>query len=136
MLWYFDGQEWSRADLFRNTAPSDLRVTSDTTISYEVLMEPTEQRWWFPLDFVVEALRRESRFLRGPEAATALLRTKGLVAYGRQTLADGIELYPAVAFSPCPWFETPRPEQVTAETFCVHHWGESWRHGGEDQALL
>ena len=47
-----------------------------------------------------------------------------------------IEIYPAVSFSPCPWFERPSPGQITADTFCVHHWGESWRNGAEDQALL
>lgn len=50
VLWAFDGQEWSRPDAFAGQRPAQFEVDPATMTSYEILMEPTEQSWWFPLD--------------------------------------------------------------------------------------
>jgi mannosyltransferase OCH1-like enzyme len=87
-------------------------------------------------DYMVDALRTTSRFLRGPETATAVLRESGLIAYGRQNLEGGIALFPAEFFSPCPWFDVFRADQITVDTVCIHHWCKSWCDTAEDQAFL
>lgn len=53
VLWAFDGQEWSLADRYRTTLPLVPNVEPASVVDYEVLMEPTEQSWWFPLDVVL-----------------------------------------------------------------------------------
>lgn len=50
VLWSFDGEEWSRPDALNSIGPAQVEADPDTIVSYEVLMEPTEQTWWFPLD--------------------------------------------------------------------------------------
>ena len=55
VLWAFDGQEWSLADRYRATLPLVPNFEPASVVDYEVLMEPTEQSWWFPLDVVLSA---------------------------------------------------------------------------------
>jgi transglutaminase-like putative cysteine protease len=55
VLWAFDGQEWSRADLYRLTPSPKVDYAPESVVEYEVLMEPTEQAWWFPLDLALNA---------------------------------------------------------------------------------
>ncbi|MBL0030523.1 MAG: DUF3488 domain-containing transglutaminase family protein [Rhodanobacteraceae bacterium] len=50
VLWAFNGEEWSRADMYRATLPQAPTYDPASVVDYEVLMEPTEQSWWFPLD--------------------------------------------------------------------------------------
>lgn len=50
VLWTFNGEEWARADLYAATAPSGIEPDIHTVVDYEILMEPTERAWWFPLD--------------------------------------------------------------------------------------
>lgn len=50
VLWTFDGEEWSRPDIYSRNAPAHIEPDSATVVSYEILMEPTERSWWFPLD--------------------------------------------------------------------------------------
>ncbi len=54
VLWSFDGQEWSRSDLYRGSRVGDLSYQQDSVVDYEVLMEPSERNWWFPLDFALQ----------------------------------------------------------------------------------
>ncbi|MCC6560684.1 MAG: DUF3488 domain-containing transglutaminase family protein [Xanthomonadales bacterium] len=54
VLWSFDGQEWSRSDLFRGSRVGALSYPPDSVVDYEVLMEPSERNWWFPLDFALQ----------------------------------------------------------------------------------
>jgi transglutaminase-like putative cysteine protease len=50
VLWTFNGEEWARADLYAATAPARIEADAGSVVDYEILMEPTEQSWWFPLD--------------------------------------------------------------------------------------
>lgn len=50
VLWTFNGEEWARADLYAASSPVDIKPDAATVLDYEILMEPTEQSWWFPLD--------------------------------------------------------------------------------------
>ncbi len=54
VMWNFDGAEWSGAEVYRRQAPAEVKYTEESVVRYEVLMEPTEQIWWFPLDFPLE----------------------------------------------------------------------------------
>jgi mannosyltransferase OCH1-like enzyme len=68
---------------------------------------------------------RDRRVPRGPELLTALLCNAGLRRYGRQDL-HGVSLLPRECFYPYAWNETFRPECITPETYCVHHWEGTW----------
>ena len=50
----FDGETWRRADWERIGTPYPLQYQPDDVIGYEVLLEPTDQRWMFPLDLPIE----------------------------------------------------------------------------------
>ncbi|MBX9961694.1 MAG: hypothetical protein K2Y35_01475 [Burkholderiales bacterium] len=60
-----------------------------------------------------------------PFVTTAVLKAYGLEQYGRQTV-NGVHLYEREAFYPYSWEERYRPEVVTMNTYCVHHWEKSW----------
>jgi transglutaminase-like putative cysteine protease len=46
----FDGQTWSRARPHRTHGGVPFRYSPDSVVRYEVLLEPTEKNWYFPLD--------------------------------------------------------------------------------------
>lgn len=54
VLLRFDGLAWRRADWERIGTPYPLEYQPDDVLSYEVLLEPTDQRWLFPLDLPTE----------------------------------------------------------------------------------
>lgn len=55
VLWSFDGEEWSRPDVYSGNGPGQIEPDAATIVNYEILMEPTEQSWWFPLDIPLSA---------------------------------------------------------------------------------
>jgi mannosyltransferase OCH1-like enzyme len=69
--------------------------------------------------------RLHRRIPRGPEVVTAALYKAGLRRYGRQDL-HAVTLLPRECFYPYAWTEPFRPECVTPETYCVHHWEGTW----------
>ncbi|HUT33797.1 MAG TPA: glycosyltransferase [Planctomycetota bacterium] len=78
------------------------------------------------LDGLTDLLETRSRFARGPDVMTALLRQMGLKTYGFQEIA-GVALYPLEYFYPFSWLEASTPERVKEATYCIHHWEKSWR---------
>lgn len=59
----------------------------------------------------------------------------GLDHYGDQVLR-GVRLFPTEAFYPYHWLEEFRPEQVTADTFCIHRWENSWNRPRSGRARI
>jgi transglutaminase-like putative cysteine protease len=55
VLWNFDGETWSRANWMRGGEVIPFRYSQDSVVSYEVLLEPTERNWYFPLDLALRA---------------------------------------------------------------------------------
>jgi len=72
-----------------------------------------------------EALESKHEILRGPQAATAVLRQRGLRDYGLQTIA-GVTVYPVEYFSPYAWDDQFSPGCVTDNTYTIHRWQASW----------
>ncbi|MGD9583127.1 MAG: DUF3488 and DUF4129 domain-containing transglutaminase family protein [Lysobacterales bacterium] len=62
VLLRFDGLAWRRADWERIGTPYPLEYRQDQVFGYEVLLEPTDQRWLFPLDLPIDG--PDDAFLR------------------------------------------------------------------------
>ncbi len=65
VLWIFDGETWSRANWMRGRDAIPFRYNQDSVIGYEVLMEPTEHNWYFPLDLPLRATADSRLFADG-----------------------------------------------------------------------
>ncbi|MGA9333393.1 MAG: DUF3488 and transglutaminase-like domain-containing protein [Rudaea sp.] len=55
VLWQFDGTTWTRPEMFASRHGGGDLETLGSTISYEVSLEPTEQRWLLALDMPLAA---------------------------------------------------------------------------------
>ena len=131
VFWNFDGEEWSRPDATAGTQTSSLDYEPGSLLEYEVLMEPTEQRWWFPLDFVVknpDGTRVSSdgqvtswRPLIGPRRAR-------MTSAWRYTL----DVEPTRGHR---WLGLRLPSQGNSKSRSL---AEEWRarHGSNDQAVI
>lgn len=53
VLLRFDGLSWRRSDWERIGTPYPIEYQSGDVLDYEVLLEPTDQRWLFPLDLPI-----------------------------------------------------------------------------------
>lgn len=95
VLWNFDGETWSRARWVRGDQAIPFRYDQNSVISYEVLLEPTERNWYFPLDLALRAAP-DSRLLLDGEMITQrpIISPKRLI------------LESATSFT---WEETPFP---------------------------
>lgn len=67
----------------------------------------------------------KGEFALSPYITTLVLKSYGLCQYGAQELS-GVTLHQRDVFYPYSWLEQYRPEVVTKDTFCVHHWEKSW----------
>jgi protein-glutamine gamma-glutamyltransferase len=65
VLWSFDGETWTRANWMSGRDTIPFRYQQDSVIGYEVLMEPTEQNWYFPLDLPLRAAADSRLFVDG-----------------------------------------------------------------------
>jgi mannosyltransferase OCH1-like enzyme len=87
------------------------------------------------LDLTTELFETTGEFYRGPTVATTALKNRGLQRYGLQQLGD-VTLYPAEYFYPFPWFGKFKPECITENTYCIHHWEGTWRNKTYEKMLL
>lgn len=131
VLWNFDGAEWSRPDAFSGEDTFDLRYEPSSLLEYEVLMEPTEQRWWFPLDFVVK--RPDGTRMSADGQVTAYRpiigpRKARMTSAWRYTL----DVNPPRGQR---WLGLRLPESGNARARAL---AEQWRvtHGDNDQAVI
>jgi mannosyltransferase OCH1-like enzyme len=79
------------------------------------------------MDFMVEECMRDNIFYVQPELTTKVLVQMGLKEYGEQKIGD-VQLYPVEYFFPYSWQEKFYPDCVKKETYCVHHWQNTWGH--------
>ncbi len=131
VLWSFDGAEWSRSDLYRGSQVGDLRYQQDSVVDYEVLMEPSERNWWFPLDFALQI--PEGTRIGGDGQVTSYRPIIGpRKANFRSAWRYQIDVNPALgqrwAAMRLPEAGNPRSRQLAAE----------WRsaHGGDADAII
>jgi len=131
VLWSFDGAEWSRSDLYRGSQVGDLRYQQDSVVDYEVLMEPSERNWWFPLDFALQI--PEGTRIGGDGQVTSYRPIIGpRKANFRSAWRYQIDVNPALgqrwAAMRLPAAGNPRSRQLAAE----------WRsaHGGDADAII
>ncbi len=68
----------------------------------------------------------EPAHLSAPGLITTLLKKKGLAFYGNQDL-DGVSLFRADFFYPYKWNEEFSEDCLTADTYAIHRWNQSWR---------
>ena len=131
VMWQFDGQEWSRTDLYRGVSPGEIRYERGSVTDYEVLMEPTERNWWFPLDFALQA--PEGTRLGGDGQVTTF---RPLIGPRKATFRSAwryqLDVQPASgqrwAATQLPRTGSPRARELAAA------WRE--RHGTDDQAVI
>ncbi|MBK8285428.1 MAG: DUF3488 domain-containing protein [Ahniella sp.] len=55
VLWDFDGSAWHGANRMAYEDGFSLEYDETSVLAYDVMMEPTEQQWLFPLDLPVRA---------------------------------------------------------------------------------
>ena len=83
------------------------------------------------MELTLSAFRERGEFMLSPHVTTQVLRRRGLERYGPQRLGD-IDVLALEAFYPYSWLESYAPQQVTEETFAVHHWKHSWKQGAPE----
>ena len=77
------------------------------------------------MDFMVDECVRDKFFYVQPELTTKVLTQMGLKEYGSQKIG-GVTLYPVEYFFPFSWEEKFSPNCVKKDTYCIHHWQNSW----------
>ncbi len=77
------------------------------------------------MDALLNRFSKEKVFYRGPELTTKILRQMGLVEYKIQTI-QGVKIYLFEYFYPYPWWGKFKPDCITDNTYCIHHWQLSW----------
>ena len=131
VLWSFDGGEWSRSDLYRGSRVADLRYQPDSVVEYEVLMEPSERNWWFPLDFALQ-IPEGARLASDGQVTTFRPIIGPRKATFRSAWRYQLDIRPVMgqrwAAMRLPEAGNPRSRQLAAE----------WRsaHGGDADAII
>lgn len=68
----------------------------------------------------------EEAHLSSPNLTTSCLKTLGLNVYKEQAIND-LKIYPIEYFYPYSWYEIFKPELITKNTYCIHHFQQSWK---------
>lgn len=131
VLWSFNGEEWSRPDVYGGLSPAQIVADPTSIIEYDVLMEPTEQSWWFPLDMPLSA------------PADARISGDGQVRSRRPLIAPRNQRFQSAwrfTFDPAPlpgmrWLGLQMPRQGNPRARAL---AADWRarHGNDHQAVI
>lgn len=126
----FDGLTWTRTESASNSARSEDLQLLGPAINYDVTMEPTQQRWLFPLDVPT---RSPERFARNAELT--LIGFRPINTVQRFSLTSALQ-YRATAMSSLrrqvsltlPYGFNPRLQAL----------GAQWRqqHGSDSKAII
>lgn len=129
VLWSFDGQAWRRARWDEASLDYPMRHDANSTISYEVLLEPTEKRWYFPLDLALAAAPG-SRLL----ADGQMLAHRPIISPKRLQLRSATRyVFEQELMRGHRWAATYLPENSNPQAFAL---AEKWRSQGKNSEAI
>lgn len=126
----FDGRSWTRTESAANSAQAEDLQTLSAPINYDVTMEPTQQRWLFPLDVPTRAPERFAR-----NAELTLIGFRPISSVQRFTLSSALDYRSTVMSATRRQISLSLPYGFNPRTQAL---GAQWRqqYGNDSQAII